>query len=56
MKSTKFVSIVSATLNEKGNVLELVDRIQKATKDVPHELIIVDDNSSDGTLLRRWMK
>jgi dolichol-phosphate mannosyltransferase len=50
MKSTNFVSIVSATLNEKGNVLELVDRIQKATKDVPHELIIVDDNSSDGTI------
>ena len=50
MRSINFVTIVTATLNEKGNVLELVERVQKATKDVPHELIIVDDNSIDGTI------
>ena len=50
MRSINFVTIVTATLNEKGNVLELVERVQKATKDVPHELIIVDDNSMDGTI------
>ncbi len=50
MKSTKYVSIVTATLNEKGNILELVDRVQRATKSIPHELIVVDDNSSDGTI------
>ncbi len=50
MRSIDFVTIVTATLNERGNVLELVERVQKATKDVPHELIIVDDNSVDGTI------
>lgn len=50
MKQEVFVSIVSATLNEKGNILNLIDRIQTSTKDIPHELIIVDDNSSDGTI------
>ncbi len=50
MRSGKFVSVVSATLNGKGNVLDLIDRINTTTKDIPHELIIVDDNSSDGTI------
>lgn len=50
MKPTSFVSIVSATLNERGNVAEFVERIQRSTEGIPHELIIVDDNSTDGTV------
>ena len=42
MKSESFVGLVSATLNEKGNVLDLIDTINAATKDFPHELSIVD--------------
>ena len=50
MRSENFVSIVSAKLNKKGNVLEMVSRMQRAVKDIPHELIIVEDKSTDGTI------
>ncbi len=50
MDSGPFVSIVTATLNERGNVLQLVDRVHKAMGKVPYEVIAVDDNSSDGTV------
>ncbi len=50
MDSDILVSIVTATLNEKGNVLHLVDRVHKAMGKVPYEIIAVDDNSSDGTV------
>ncbi len=55
MKSESFVSVVSATLNEKGNVLDLIDTINAATKDFPHELSIVNDNSS-GEIMSRFVE
>ena len=41
------LSIIVPTYNEKNNLSELVSRIKTAAKDA--EIIIVDDNSPDGT-------
>lgn len=41
------ISVVIPTLNEAENIQELVARILAATKEV--EIIVVDDNSRDGT-------
>jgi dolichol-phosphate mannosyltransferase len=44
------VSVVTTTWNEKENIQEPVHRINSALQGTPHEVIVVDDNSSDGTL------
>lgn len=44
------ISVVTTTLNERKNIQELIQRINATLKDTPHEVIVVDDNSSDGTL------
>jgi glycosyltransferase involved in cell wall biosynthesis len=44
------VSVVTTTWNEKENIQELIQRINTALKGTPHEVIVVDDNSADGTL------
>jgi dolichol-phosphate mannosyltransferase len=44
------ISVVTTTWNEKENIKELILRIRSTLKDVPHEIIVVDDSSSDGTL------
>ncbi|MGC9079222.1 MAG: glycosyltransferase [Nanopusillaceae archaeon] len=44
------VSIIVPVLNEKENIEELVDRIDKTLKDVEYEIIFVDDGSDDGTI------
>src|SRR6476660_8528915 len=43
--------LVIPTLNEAGNIPVLLDRINAALEplQIEHELIIVDDDSSDGT-------
>ena len=43
------LSVVIPTLNEAGNVAELVSRIELALSGVAWEVIFVDDNSPDGT-------
>ena len=45
------VAIVIPTLNEAGNIPTLFSRLQNALTDVnlDYELIVVDDNSQDGT-------
>jgi len=43
------VSVIVPTYNERENLAELVDRIGKALSGRDYEVIIVDDNSPDGT-------
>ncbi|OGN90446.1 MAG: hypothetical protein A2Z70_02445 [Chloroflexi bacterium RBG_13_48_17] len=45
------VSVILPTYNEKGNIIELVDTIlgQLSPLNITSELIVVDDNSPDGT-------
>jgi dolichol-phosphate mannosyltransferase len=44
------VSVVTTTLNEKENVEKLILRVRSTLKGLSHEIIVVDDSSSDGTL------
>ncbi|MFN5016767.1 glycosyltransferase, partial [Bradyrhizobium sp.] len=43
------VSVVVPTFNERDNVTTLYRRLETAFKDVPWEVVFVDDNSPDGT-------
>jgi dolichol-phosphate mannosyltransferase len=49
-RTAQGISVVTTTWNEKENIQELIRRIRSALQNVPHEIIVVDDNSSDGTL------
>ncbi len=44
------ISVVATTWNEKENIEELIRRIRATLQEIPHEIIVVDDNSADGTL------
>jgi len=43
------ISIVVPTYNERDNIVELIRRIDKALVGVDYEVVVVDDNSPDGT-------
>ena len=43
------VSIILPTYNERGNIELLVPLIAESFAGVAHEIIVVDDNSPDGT-------
>lgn len=43
------LSLILPTYNEAENLPELLPKIEEALKDIPHEVIIVDDDSPDGT-------
>ena len=43
------VSIVTTTWNERENIQKLVLTIRRVIQNLPHEIIIVDDASTDGT-------
>jgi len=45
------VSVILPTYNEKGNIVELINEITKelSRMEVAREIVIVDDNSPDGT-------
>ena len=45
----KDVSIVIPTFNEAGNILLLIAKLKQKLRLYNYEIIIVDDNSSDGT-------
>lgn len=49
MPAAPELSIVLPTYKERENLAVLVPKIQAAFSGVPHEIIIVDDNSRDGT-------
>lgn len=44
------VSVVTTTWNERENIGELIRRVRLTLKDSPHEVIVVDDGSLDGTI------
>ena len=43
------LSIIVSTYNEAQNIPELFKRIEASLKGIPHKVIVVDDNSPDGT-------
>ncbi len=43
------ISIIVPTYNEKDNVGLLLERVHKSMKNFDYEIIIIDDNSPDGT-------
>lgn len=44
------VSIVTTTLNERENIEKLISSIRSVLQCLRHEIIVVDDNSQDGTI------
>ena len=48
--SVQGISVVTTTWNERENIKELILRIRSTLKDFPHEVIVIDDSSADGTL------
>jgi dolichol-phosphate mannosyltransferase len=44
------VSVVTTTWNEKENIEKLIPIIRNVLQEVQHEIIVVDDNSTDGTI------
>ena len=43
------VSVVTTTWNERENIKLLIQTIRNTLKNMPHEIIVVDDSSTDGT-------
>src|SRR5512133_3293390 len=50
MSTEQGVSVVTTSWNECENIEELIRRIRATLKNLPHEIIVIDDNSTDGTL------
>jgi dolichol-phosphate mannosyltransferase len=48
MKDT--ISLIIPTYNEKDNITPLVERIHQALSGYDYEIVLVDDNSQDGTI------
>jgi dolichol-phosphate mannosyltransferase len=44
------VSVVTTTWNERENIEQLISRIRVTLRNIKHEIIVVDDSSTDGTL------
>jgi len=44
------ISVVTTTWNEKENIKELILKVRSVLSGFPHEIIVVDDSSLDGTL------
>lgn len=47
--SNPVVSVITPTFNEADNLPLLVERLHKALDEVPHEIIVADDDSPDRT-------
>jgi len=44
------ISLIIPTFNEKDNIVPLVERVSKALAGREYEIVLVDDNSRDGTI------
>jgi dolichol-phosphate mannosyltransferase len=44
------ISVVTTTWNERENIKELILRVRSTLANTSHEIIVVDDSSTDGTL------
>lgn len=44
------VCVLLPVLNERANIAELLDRIERVLTGIPHTVCVVDDGSKDGTL------
>jgi len=49
MSINEKISVILPTYNEKDNILSLIDAIHNELADYNHEILVVDDNSPDGT-------
>jgi len=43
------LSIIIPTYNERGGIVTMLQTVGSALRSIPHEVIVVDDNSPDGT-------
>ncbi len=44
-----FVSVIVPTFNEKDNILPLIEALHQELSGIRHQVVVVDDNSPDGT-------
>lgn len=49
MQEGQLLSIVTPTFNERDNIGPLVEALDDALEDLPHEILVVDDDSPDRT-------
>src|ERR687890_733033 len=59
IKNQKFISIIIPTFNESKNIINLLKQIQQyIPTSIEGEIIVVDDNSPDGTgsLVEQFIK
>jgi dolichol-phosphate mannosyltransferase len=47
--ATPLLSVVTPTFNESENIPILVDELHAALEGIPHEIVVADDDSPDGT-------
>ncbi len=50
MSSEKLISIVITVYNEEGNIIPLVDQVEKALEGHRYEIVYVDDGSTDNSV------
>ena len=46
------ISVIIPTYNESDNIIGLIDEVQSQLEGYDFEIIVVDDNSPDGTHLK----
>ncbi|MGD8331200.1 MAG: glycosyltransferase [Acidobacteriota bacterium] len=49
MSASIELSVVLPTFNEAGNIVSLIERVEAALHGIPHEILVMDDRSPDGT-------